>query len=158
MRPLLAGLLVCAGVAHAQILAPFVGLNGGLTSQAQIGNHTVTSAAAGSQTATLTLLPSGVLRETTTVSGNVDSASEWLFPQNAAEAALYEAYATVTVGTLFSGTTGSWVSLGSSQSWSIQEVVPGVGPDTATFTLDIRLASSLQVVDTATITLTADRL
>lgn len=156
-RLLAAGLLVCVGLAEAQVFAPFVGLNSGITARVFLSGHMVTSSAAGAQTATLTLLNTGVLRETTTSGGNVDFASEWLNPNGTAEVTLYEALATVTVGTLTSGTTGSWVSLASNQSWSLQDITAGDGPETATFTLDIRYAPTGQVMGTGTIVLTAER-
>jgi hypothetical protein len=60
----------------------------------------------------------------------------------------FQALVTVTSGSI-GGTTGSWVSLASDQSWS-------VGSDsTATFTIQIRRASDGVVEGTATVTLTA---
>lgn len=66
----------------------------------------------------------------------------------------YEAKVTVTSGALTSGTTGSWVSLGSSKSWDLS--ISAGGYDQCVFTVEIRLASSGVVLDSATITLTAD--
>lgn len=67
----------------------------------------------------------------------------------------YECRATVVFGTLTSGTSGAWLSLGSSQEWSITQV--GVGTNTCEITIEIRNASTLVVLDSATITLEADR-
>ena len=67
----------------------------------------------------------------------------------------YECRATVVFGTLTSGTSGAWLSLGSSQEWSITQV--GVGTNTCELTIEIRNASTLVVLDSATITLEADR-
>lgn len=67
----------------------------------------------------------------------------------------YEARVTVTLGTLTSGTTGSWVSLGSSQEWYVEQGT--VGTNTCDFTVEIRNATTLVVIDSAAITLEADR-
>lgn len=68
----------------------------------------------------------------------------------------YEVQAVVTAGTLTSGTTDTWISLGSgSMGWTKVRTANTDGTDTCTFTLSIRRVSDLVVVDTASITLNA---
>lgn len=68
----------------------------------------------------------------------------------------FEVQAVVTSGTLTSGTTGTWVSLGSgSMAWTKTRTANTEGTDTCIFTLSIRRVSDLVVVDTSTITLSA---
>jgi hypothetical protein len=76
----------------------------------------------------------------------------WVTPTSAASD--YEAFVTVTSGSLTGGTTGSWVALSSTRSWYIQSVVTGL--TTCVFTVQIRRVGTGTVLDTATITLTAD--
>lgn len=78
----------------------------------------------------------------------------WISPQGAASD-FYEARATVTSGSLSSGTAGVWLGLGTQRSWSVLSA-SGAGLRTCIFTLEIRRASDSVVLDTATITLQAD--
>jgi len=74
---------------------------------------------------------------------------------NAALVGQYECRATVTSGSLSSGTVGAWQSLSTTRSWS-RGAAAGTF-QTCTFTLEIRKASTSEVLNSATITLTADR-
>lgn len=65
----------------------------------------------------------------------------------------YEARATITSGTLTSGTAGSWLNLGTTRSWNVQQ--SGVGEKACTFTLEIRRASDGEVLDSAPVTIQA---
>lgn len=64
----------------------------------------------------------------------------------------FEARVTVTSGALSSGTVGSWVNLGTSQTWSRSSTGETI------FLVEIRDAATLTVQDSATITLTVDPL
>lgn len=75
---------------------------------------------------------------------------EWLVSGNVSDC---EARATVTSGTLSGGTSGSWLSLSSSLSWTRLRAINGVS--TCIFTLEIRRTSDSTVLDTSTITLEA---
>lgn len=89
----------------------------------------------------------------TRTSSTLDSQGPWIGV--ATHVGLYEARATPTSGTFSTGTSGSWVALSSTQSWTRNS---GAGVSTGvTFTLEIRRASDQVVVDTATITMTCDR-
>ena len=76
----------------------------------------------------------------------------WL---TAGTASNYEARATVTSGALSSGTAGSWLNLGTSREWTVAQAT--VGTNQAIFTVEIRNATTLAVVDAAQITLEAER-
>ena len=118
----------------------------------EITNRTVTNTAAdpGTAVATYALNNNGSI---TFVTGGTQT-TEWMLPNIAAYAARYEARATITGGTLTSGTTGSWINLGTTRTWARDRT--GIGSNSCTFTLEIRDASSLQVLDSASITLTAE--
>ena len=77
----------------------------------------------------------------------------WL---TAGTASNYEVRATVTSGTLSSGTTGSWLNLGTAREWTVARAT--VGTKQAIFTVEIRNATTLAVVDAAQVTLEAERI
>jgi len=83
---------------------------------------------------------------------------EWLSSNGTNEANVeadrYECFATITSGTLTTGTTGSWLALSSARSWEKEQTV--IGSSTVVFTLDIRLIGTTTVLATASITLTAE--
>lgn len=68
----------------------------------------------------------------------VSDAGDWLVPKSAAPSD-YEAKITMTSGTLSSGTTGSWVALSSTRTWTLNRTTPGLS--TAIGTLEIRKGS-----------------
>jgi hypothetical protein len=93
-------------------------------------------------------LTSGGLEQAT---GRSDST--WLL---IGAASAYEVRATLDAGTLTSGTTGSWLGLGTTRSWNVTRASNIVGSDSATLTVEIRAASSGTVLATATVTITAN--
>lgn len=90
--------------------------------------------------------------------GNVSNSAGplglWVTPASAA-GSNYEARVTVTAGSLTSGTVGSWVSLGTSRAWGLSTV--SVGTVTATATVEIRSAASLNVLASATVSFSATK-
>lgn len=78
----------------------------------------------------------------------------WVTPLSSA--ANYEAYATLVSGTLTSGTTGSWLALTSTRTWSRNRGGLSPGVNQAVITVDIRKIGTTTVLDTATITLQAE--
>ncbi|MDZ7355865.1 MAG: hypothetical protein ONB55_22320 [candidate division KSB1 bacterium] len=92
-------------------------------------------------------------RQTNTLGVNGISANQWIVPRSAA-GANYEARATVTSGTLMSGTTGTWLALSTSRSWDVQAVAPGSVE--ATITVEIRFAPTSEVLTSASIYLYAE--
>ena len=77
----------------------------------------------------------------------------WITPTSAAGAA-YEVRATLVSGSSPGGL-NTWLSLGSAQSWTLSTA--SVGTVTCQLTIEIRSASSLAVVATGTVTLTATK-
>jgi hypothetical protein len=102
------------------------------------------------QTATYTIKSDGTI--TTTAGGS----ATWNSSTTAGSG--YEVKATVTSGSLTSGTTGSWLALSSNRSWSKTDSTAGGGDVSAIFRLDIRATGTTTVLDSATITLDAEAL
>lgn len=67
----------------------------------------------------------------------------------------YECRATLTSGTFTGGIAGSWLSLGSTQTWSRNRSDDAVGTTSCTFTLEIRSASTLTILASASMTMNA---
>lgn len=70
----------------------------------------------------------------------------------------YEVKATVTSGSLTTGTTGSWLALSSNRTWTVTDSTQDDGAEQATMTLEIRAVGTTAVLDTATITFYANAL
>lgn len=103
-------------------------------------------AAPGTATATYTLT-SGGLEQATGLSDNT-----WMLAGSGGD---YEARATLNSGALSSGTTGTWLSLGTTRAWSVTRS-GAAGVSSANLTVEIRLASSGAVLATAPVVLTAE--
>lgn len=88
----------------------------------------------------------------TNISGSIISISgEWLVAGAASD---FEVYATVSgSGGVFTGPTGSWVSLGTDREWTLSGTNSYVA---RSLDVQIRLASSGTVLDSATISFTVD--
>lgn len=83
------------------------------------------------------------------------SIGNWITPTSLAGSG-YDVRATVVSGTTPTGSaTGSWLSLGSSQSWTLGTA--SVTTVTCQLTIEIRSASSLAVLASGTVTLTATK-
>jgi hypothetical protein len=92
-------------------------------------------------------------RVRTRSSSSLIDRGEWCTPP--ADVGLYQCRATVTSGALTSGTTGTWLSCASTNSWT-----RGTAAGTAnfcTFTLEIRRAVDGFVVGSTSVTIGADR-
>ena len=137
------------------------GLGGTLTmkifiqaSAANLVNHSYSNVGVGVDTTiSLELNSSGqskILRSPGTPSSNI--AGEWLVYGTNSD---MEVRVTETVGTLTSGTVGTWLNLGTTRTWS--KVATTYGPQTVTFTVEIRDVSTLVVLDSASMTLTAEK-
>jgi len=92
------------------------------------------------------------LASTGTATG-VSTGSYLSYAWTSGTASDYDVLVTLTSGTFSTGTTGSWLNLGTTRSWSVSRATNG--SKTATATFQIRHAVSLTVLATATITLTA---
>lgn len=104
--------------------------------------------------ARITTPPNGIAVDPADANWNVNSdgtysvsgpgSGNWLEPPNASLAALYEIKVDVTAGSFSSGTTGAWLALSSSRSWT-RTLIGSV-----TFDVSFRLASDGTVVHTTT--------
>lgn len=102
--------------------------------------------------AALEIQADGDIIESTNTLGPIDT-GDWIAPKAAAGSA-YEVRATITdAGSLSTGTTGTWLSLGSSRSWSA--VQSGDGVTGAELLIEIRQASSGAVLASKTTTISA---
>lgn len=88
-----------------------------------------------------------------TVTGSGFTSYTWLLIGNASD---YEIRATETSGTVTVGTVGTWLSLGTSRTWEKTRTLNGAGTAEVTLSVQIRRASDLEVLDTTTVTLTAE--
>lgn len=103
--------------------------------------------------ATYRLTNAGVVSKTTVADGTT-ALGNWIAPTSAA-GANYEVRATELSGSVTSGTIGSWEALDTTRTWTLTRTA--VGTANCTLTIEIRLASSGAVLDTATITLEANK-
>lgn len=77
---------------------------------------------------------------------------DWVLPNGSA--ALYEVRATLNSGTLTSGTTGTWLSLGTTRTWTVER--SAVGSSSASLTIEVRLIGGSTVLATGNVNITAD--
>lgn len=89
-----------------------------------------------------------------TASAGTGSLGSWISPLYAA-GGNYEARVTMNSGSLTTGTTGTWLPLSSTRLWTLDRTT--LGTATCTFTVEIRLAASGGVLDSAIITLSAEK-
>lgn len=134
------GLLSLAG-AQATV-PPSVNINGGNMNALTISPADATS---GYQ-----LTSAGAEQEI--VNGPATTFNTWLLSGAASD---YEVMATLNSGTLASGTTGSWLSLGSTRAWTVQRTSNTAGTNSASLTIQIRTAVGGTLLDTAAVTLNA---
>lgn len=75
----------------------------------------------------------------------------WILPRNSTVGDAYEVRMTKNSGTTITGTVGSWLALTSNRSWSVTRAPgEGLGTNSANVTLEIRLASTGEVLASAT--------
>ena len=87
----------------------------------------------------------------------IDSATDWVRPDPPASAGDYEIRATQTGSSgsaTRTGTLNTWQALSSQRNWRITRAAPGTA--TWTLTIEIRDATSLVVLDSASYLLSAD--
>ncbi len=94
----------------------------------------------------------GDVNTSTATTGGTTDVGDWITPKAAAGDA-YEARVTVNSGSLTSGTEDTWLALGTTRRWERSRTT--IGSDNVNFTVEIRRASTGQVLDSATIDLTA---
>lgn len=120
-----------------------------------ITDQTISDLDASDANAYYFLTAGGQVQQSTDIGGiNPTTLEQWCTPTS--QASNYEAYVTVTSGSLTPGSaaTGTWVALSSTRYWYVQESVSGQST-TCIFTVQIRRIGTTTVLDTATITLEA---
>ena len=124
---------------------------GAVTAQVSITNQTLNATSfSGAASCAYRLNLLGTVQRGNT--GVFNTLETWLlFGSNSA----YEARVTMLTGSLTAGTVGTWLNLAVSRDWSITDGTSGDGSVTCSFTVEIRDAASLVVLDSATIQLTA---
>ena len=88
------------------------------------------------------------------IQGVFTALSQWVSPSSAG--GNYEVFATVTSGTLSSGTTGSWVATSGSPTWTRVAAGPGTIM-VVTLSMQVRAVGNATVLDTWSVTLEAER-
>ena len=135
------------------LLLAMVGTIGGI--RVNIGDLTISESIVGNgATATYTLTNAGAITSATSLGGTVAQGS-WINPPSAAGAA-YEVFVTNSGDALSSGTESTWLALNTTQSWSVTKAGI-IGTTQPILNVQIRRASDLVVLDTATITLSATK-
>lgn len=125
---------------------------GGGGARVLVTNQNIQSSGTGNA-AGYRLNSSGAAQKDAGVGSYSDISGEWMLSGAAAD---YESRFTETSGTVSTGSVGTWQALSSSRTWT---VVTGVGTTkTCTGTISIRDAATLDVLDTASITLTCENL
>lgn len=120
-----------------------------------ITDRTVSRAAGAATTAGYRLNTSGIVEK---LEGAAYTTLETWLGSPGYSSSSYESRATLQSGDpLSSGTTGTWQALSSSREWQQQATIPGTTL-TSTLLIEIRNATTLAVVDSATIILTSERL
>lgn len=121
--------------------APTVTINNGTVSNFQVG---------ASSTASITFNSNGTVSSV----GNAGTyTTDWIDPTSAAPDD-YEIRATISSGTMTSGTFGSWLALTSNRTWSKTQFT--VGSSSAQVLFEIRKGSG-SVLDSGTITFNVER-
>jgi hypothetical protein len=85
--------------------------------------------------------------------GAYSSLNQWVTPTSASNN--YEVFATVSSGSLSSGTTGSWVATSTNPAWTRTRT--SIGTDIVVLSMQVRAVGSGTVLDTWTVTLEAER-
>lgn len=87
------------------------------------------------------------------INGTFSSLNQWVTPTSAG--GNYEIFATVTSGSVTSGTTGSWVATSGNPTWTRDRTTIGI--NTCILSMQVRATGSGTVLDTWTVTLEAER-
>ena len=129
-------------------------LGSGTSAVINFVDHTIYSfATSGAAVSSYQVKSDGFDYSVSTSAGTVTT--QWITPVDFASA--YEVYATLSSGTLGSGTTGSWLAVTSNPLWTVTKGGTTSGINTATLSMQVRAISTTTVLDTWTITLTAEK-
>lgn len=103
--------------------------------------------------ASITLVTDGSVSKIGNQPGS--SMSNWYLPNTVGIGTSHWVRATVTSGTLTSGTAGTWLQLSSNRTWNKQQTI--IGASSVTFTLELATDSGgANIVATCSVTLTAE--
>ncbi len=89
------------------------------------------------------------------INGTYTSLTQWVTPSS--QGGNYEVYATVSSGSITTGTIGSWVATSSNPTWTVVRGGSTPGINTGVLSMQVRRAGSATVLDTWTVTLQAER-
>lgn len=116
-----------------------------------IGGGVVVVAPGGSQTAAYQLTSGGAEREGE--GGSFVTTNTWLLQGSAGD---YQCRMTMQSGTTFSGSpTGSWLALSLTRTWELTDPVEGLPSLQGEGLIEIRDASTLEILDSATVNLSS---
>lgn len=87
------------------------------------------------------------------INGTFSTLNQWVTPTSAG--GNYEVFATVSSGSVTSGTTGSWVATSGNPTWTRDRTT--IGTNTCVLSMQVRATGSGTVLDTWTVTLEAER-
>jgi len=141
-----------AGVASGAITMPtdFYGKSAGAT--VNFNDAVVTAAGVPAQSAGYRIDVNGFVYQV--VNGVDTSLGQWVTPTSAG--GNYEVFATVTSGSVSSGTTGSWVATSGSPLWTRVAVISGT-INIVELVMDVRATGTGTVLDSWSVTLEAER-
>jgi hypothetical protein len=141
-----------AGVASGAIIVPtnFYGKSAGAT--VNFVDQYITAAGVPSQSAGYQINTNGF--DYQRINGVDTLLSQWVTPTSAG--GNYEVFATVTSGSVSSGTTGSWVATSGSPLWTRVAAVVGT-INIVSLSMQVRATGTGTVLDTWTVTLEAER-
>lgn len=117
-----------------------------------ISNQNIIDGTGGARTATAGYRLTSGGQAQSLINTTFTNLEQWCTPTS--QAGNYEARVTVNIGALSSGTTGTWVALSTTQTWTL--VVPVGNSELCEFLVEIRRTGTTTVLDSATIELLAD--
>jgi hypothetical protein len=141
-----------AGVPSGAIILPTNFYNKSAGATVNFNDAVVTAAGVPSQSAGYRINTNGFVYQV--VNGVDTSLGQWVTPSSAG--GNYEVFATVTSGSVSSGTTGSWVATSGSPLWTRVAAISGT-INTVVLSMQVRAVSTTTVLDTWTVTLEAER-
>jgi hypothetical protein len=141
-----------AGVPSGAIILPTNFYNKSAGATVNFNDAVVTAAGVPSQSAGYRINTNGFVYQV--VNGVDTSLGQWVTPSSAG--GNYEVFATLTSGTLSSGTTGSWVATSGTPLWTRVAVISGT-INIVELVMDVRATGTGTVLDSWSVTLEAER-
>jgi len=141
-----------AGVPSGAIILPTNFYNKSAGATVNFNDAVVTAAGVPAQSAGYRIDVNGFVYQV--VNGVDTSLGQWVTPTSAG--GNYEVFATVTSGSVSSGTTGSWVATSGSPLWTRAAVIAGT-INIVELVMDVRATGTGTVLDSWSVTLEAER-